>query len=152
MRSLISVLGVVFPSILEFLFPVHPWLILHINIVFIDGVFVGERALHLSNVVVNLLTAVLIHGATDGPDETELEPNLYHASKVVLVSWVNLSTIWNLLILTMHFIINNSTLLSLQSVAAFPCSISVHKLSEWISELNFDSCSYHYWNLKRNRW
>ena len=65
-------------------------LVLRVHKVLVDGVLIGEGALHLTQVVVNLLAAILIHRAADGPDHAELEPQLYHPHVVVSVIVVNL--------------------------------------------------------------
>lgn len=74
----------------QFLLPVYPRLSFRVHIVLIDRVLVWECALHLTDVGVNFLTTLLINGTTDGPDHAKLEPQLYNASKVLLVSIINL--------------------------------------------------------------
>ena len=81
---------VVLPASPKLLLPVNHGLVLRVHKVLIDGVLVGEGALHLSQVVVNLLAAVLIHRAAQGPDHTELEPQLYHAHIVLSICGVHL--------------------------------------------------------------
>ena len=68
----------------------HPCLILAIHIVLIDGVLGGEGALHLSDVVVDLLPPLLVHRGTERPDHAELEPQLDHAAVILTVCGVNL--------------------------------------------------------------
>ena len=67
-----------------------PGLVLGVHVVLVDGVLVGEGALHLADVVVDLLAAVLVDGAADGPDHAVLEPELHHAGEVVSVRGVHL--------------------------------------------------------------
>ena len=81
---------VILPSSLKLLLPVHPGLVLGVHIVLVDGVLVGEGALHLTDVVVNLLAAILVDRAADGPDHAELEPQLHHPCEVFCVHWVHL--------------------------------------------------------------
>ena len=68
----------------------HPCLVLRVNVVLVDGVLVGEGALHLPDVVVYLLPAVFIHGAAQRPDQAELEPQLGHAGVVFCIVGVAL--------------------------------------------------------------
>lgn len=51
---------------------------------------VGESALNLSEVTVDLLAALLIHGGTHRPDHAEHKCQLYHGDKVLTISWVHL--------------------------------------------------------------
>ena len=81
---------VVLPASFQLLLPVDPGLVLGVHVVLVDGVLVGEGALHLADVVVDLLAAVLVDGAADGPDHAVLEPELHHAGEVVSVRGVHL--------------------------------------------------------------
>ena len=69
-----------------------PGLGLGVDEILIDGVLVGEGALHLAHVVVDLLAAVLVDRAAHGPQHAELEPQLDHARVVLTVVPVNLQT------------------------------------------------------------
>ena len=81
---------IVLPSPFQFLLPMHPSLALGVHKILVNCVLVREGAFHLTNVVVNLLSAVLIDRCTDGPDHTELEPQFHHTYKVLGVIWINL--------------------------------------------------------------
>ena len=82
--------GVVGPAFLQLLLPVDPGLGLGVHVVLVHGVLVGEGAISLADHVVNLLAAVLVHGAADGPDHAEKKPQLHHAGEVVRIRGVHL--------------------------------------------------------------
>ena len=85
-------LWIILPSSAEFLLPVHPCLGLGVHIVLVDGVLVGESALHFTTVVIYLLTAILVHRAAHRPNHAELEPELHHTREVLTVCGIHLHT------------------------------------------------------------
>ena len=103
LQNLVTFLpGVIFPSSSQLLLPVYPCLVFRIHVVLIDGVLVWERTLHLTDVIIYLLPAVFVHGATQRPDHTELEPQLYHSYVVLRIVGVNLKKDVNINLYTKH--------------------------------------------------
>ena len=82
-----------FPSLLQLLLPVYPRPRLRLHVILVHGVLVGEAAVDLAQVRVDLFARLFVDGAAHRPYHREHEPQLNHLGKVVHVRRINLHSI-----------------------------------------------------------